>query len=88
MSSTYLFGGYGLLRCLVQLFNGARVMTQIFLASDEDDGMAGAEMKNLRDPLYFVRIELYDGNQTKREKIISPSLEHYLANPASRLKNR
>jgi hypothetical protein len=47
----YLFRGDGLLRCLVQLLNGLLVVSQILLAADKDDGEAGAEVQNLRDPL-------------------------------------
>lgn len=47
----YLFGGDGLLRRLVQLLNGLLVVSQILLATDEDDGEAGAEVQDLRDPL-------------------------------------
>jgi hypothetical protein len=48
---TYLFRGDGFLRRLVQLFYCAGVMAKILLAANEDDGMAWAEMHNLRDPL-------------------------------------
>lgn len=50
-SEAYLFRGNGLLRCLVQLLNGLLVVSQILLAADEDDGQAGAEVQDLRNPL-------------------------------------
>ena len=49
--STYLFGGDGLLRGLVQLFDGLVIETQILLAANENDREALAEMKNLGNPL-------------------------------------
>jgi hypothetical protein len=47
----YLFRGNGLLRRLVQLLNSLLVVSQVLLATDKDDGQAGAEVQNLRDPL-------------------------------------
>ena len=49
--TTYLFWSDWLLGCLVQFFNGPGVVTKVFLAANEDDGVTLAEMKNLRDPL-------------------------------------
>lgn len=46
-----LFRSNWLLRGLVQLLNGLGVMTKILLATDENDGEALAEVKNLGDPL-------------------------------------
>lgn len=48
---TYLLGADGLLACLAELLNGLVVVTQILLATDEDDGKALAEMQDLRNPL-------------------------------------
>lgn len=48
----YLFRGNGLLGGLVQLFNSLLVVSQILLATDEDDGQAGAEVQDLGDPLW------------------------------------
>jgi hypothetical protein len=48
---TYLFRSDWLLGGLVQLLNGLGVMTKILLATDENDGEALAEVKNLGDPL-------------------------------------
>lgn len=49
--NTYLLGADGLLACLAELLNGLVVVTQILLATDEDDGKALAEMQDLRNPL-------------------------------------
>jgi hypothetical protein len=35
----------------VQLLDGLLVVSQILLAADEDDGQAGAEVQDLRNPL-------------------------------------
>jgi hypothetical protein len=51
MEGSYLLGGDGLLASLVKLFNGFLVVTEIFLAADEDDGEATAEMNDFGDPL-------------------------------------
>lgn len=48
---TYLLRGDRLLRGLVQLLNGLGVVAEILLASNQDDGKALAEVKNLGDPL-------------------------------------
>lgn len=48
---TYLLGADGLLACLAELLNGLVVVTQILLATDEDDRKALAEMQDLRNPL-------------------------------------
>lgn len=50
-SLTYLLGRHRLLGGLVQFFNGLGVVTQIFLAADQDDGKALAKVQNLGDPL-------------------------------------
>jgi len=47
-----LFRSHGLLRSLVQLFNGLLVVAEIFLAADKDYGETLTEVKNLRDPLF------------------------------------
>lgn len=47
----YLLGADGLLACLAELLNGLVVVTQILLATNEDDGKALAEMQDLRNPL-------------------------------------
>ena len=49
--SSYLLGSNGLLAGLVELFNGLLIVTQILLATNEDDGETAAEMKNFGDPL-------------------------------------
>jgi hypothetical protein len=38
----------------VELFNRLLVVTQILLATDEDDGETAAEMKNFGDPLDLI----------------------------------
>ena len=48
---TYLVLGDGGLRSLVELLNGLLVVSEILLATDEDDGKTLAEVQNLRDPL-------------------------------------
>ena len=48
---TYLLRRHGLLRRLVELLLRLRVVTEIFLAANEDDRKARAEMKDLGDPL-------------------------------------
>jgi hypothetical protein len=50
--SSYLLGRNRLLASLPQLLNGLLVVTQILLASDEDDRQTLAEVQNLGDPLY------------------------------------
>jgi hypothetical protein len=47
----YLLGSNGFLAGLVELFNCFLVVTEILLATDEDDGETAAEMKDFRDPL-------------------------------------
>jgi hypothetical protein len=49
--SLYLVRGDRSLRGLVQLIDGLLVVTEIDLASNQNDREALAEMKNLRDPL-------------------------------------
>lgn len=49
---TYLFRSNGLLRGLVELFDGLLIVTQILLAANKDDRKALAEVKDLRDPLH------------------------------------
>jgi hypothetical protein len=51
--SSYLLGSNGLLAGLVELLNGLLVVTQILLATDENDRKTAAEMKNFGDPLYL-----------------------------------
>jgi len=56
--NAYLFGGHGLLGCLVQLFNGFWIESQILLAANKDDGQTGTEVQDFGDPLsvkIFVR---------------------------------
>jgi hypothetical protein len=38
----------------VQFLNGSGVVTKIFLAANEDNGVTLAEMENLRDPLVYI----------------------------------
>lgn len=47
----YLLGSNGLLAGLVKLFNGLLVVTQILLATNEDDGEAAAEVNDFGNPL-------------------------------------
>ena len=47
----YLLGGDGLLARLAELLLNLGVVSQILLATDEDDGQTLAEVKNFRDPL-------------------------------------
>lgn len=49
---TYLLGRDRLLAGLAELLNGLVVVSQILLATNQDDGEALTEVKNLRDPLY------------------------------------
>ena len=46
-----LIQGHGLLLVLGQLLNGLRVVPQVLLATDENDGEALAKVEYLRDPL-------------------------------------
>lgn len=55
---TNLLLGDGLLGSLVQLFDSLRVEAKILLATDENDWEAGAEMKNLGDPLYTCQYDI------------------------------
>lgn len=48
---TYLSRSHRSLRSLVQFFHGLGVVAEIGFAANEDDRQAGAEMKNLGDPL-------------------------------------
>jgi hypothetical protein len=48
---SYLLGSNGLLAGLVKLLDGLLVVTQVLLATDEDDGETVAEVKNFGDPL-------------------------------------
>jgi len=50
-NATYLLGANGLLGGLVELLNGLRVVAQILLATNQDDGETLAEVKNLGNPL-------------------------------------
>jgi hypothetical protein len=52
-----LLGGNGLLRGLGELLDCLGVMTEILLASDEDDRETLAEVKNFRDPLLLNVVE-------------------------------
>jgi hypothetical protein len=49
---SYLLGSNGLLACLMELLNGLLVVTQILLATNEDDGQAAAEMQDFGNPLW------------------------------------
>ena len=49
---TYLLWSNGFLGSLVQLLDSSGVVSKILLAANKDDRMAGAEMKNLGDPLF------------------------------------
>lgn len=51
MFETHLFESDGSLRSLVQLINRLLVVTEINLASNQNDRKALAEVKNLGDPL-------------------------------------
>ena len=54
----YLFRGNGLLRCLVQLLNGLLVVSQILLASDENNRKSLAEVKHFGNPLKSILVML------------------------------
>ena len=47
----YLFSGDGLLVGFVQVSPNGLIVTQVHLASHQNDGKTRAEMQNLRDPL-------------------------------------
>ena len=49
--SSYLLGSNGLLAGLVELFDGLCVVTKIFLATNENNWKALAEVENFGDPL-------------------------------------
>lgn len=49
---TYLLGRDGLLARLPELLDRLRIVSQILLAANKDDGKTLAEVKHLRDPLY------------------------------------
>lgn len=51
MMSTDLLRGHRLLAGLSQLLDDLLVVSEILLATDEDDGKTLAEVQNLRDPL-------------------------------------
>jgi hypothetical protein len=48
---THVLGFDRLLACLTELLDGLGVVTQILLATNENDGKALAEVKDLRNPL-------------------------------------
>jgi hypothetical protein len=48
---SYLFRRHRLLASLPELLDCLRVVSQILLTTDQDDGEALAEVKNFRDPL-------------------------------------
>jgi len=52
-----LFRGNRLLAGLVKFFNSLLVVAEILLTTDENDGQALAEVKNLRDPLLLDVVE-------------------------------
>jgi hypothetical protein len=70
MEGSYLLGGDGLLASLVKLFNGFLVVTEIFLAADEDDGEATAEMNDFGDPLVSTcqRFSYLESRAARRER--------------------
>jgi len=45
------------LACFPELFDYSRLTSKILLATDEDDGQAGAKMHNLGNPLLLYVIE-------------------------------
>jgi hypothetical protein len=51
MNATHLLHRHWLLRCLGQFLNGFRVVSEIILATDEDDRKTLAEMEDFRNPL-------------------------------------
>lgn len=63
---TDLLLGDGLLGSLVQLFDSLRVEAKILLATDENDWEAGAEVKDLGDPLFTYQ---YDAATLSRHRI-------------------
>lgn len=52
---TNLFRGHGLLAGFAELLNGLVVVTQILLATNENNGKALAEVKNFGNPLQKKR---------------------------------
>ena len=56
---SYLLGSDGLLACLVELFNGLLVVSQILLATNQDDWEAAAEVQNLRNPLQLCTCQQF-----------------------------
>lgn len=48
---SYLLGSNRLLACLVEFLDGLLVVTEILLATNENDGQALAEVHDLGDPL-------------------------------------
>lgn len=61
-TGAYLFRRHRLLRGLMKLFNGLRVKSQVFLAANQDDGQALAEVQDFGDPLVMGR-PISIGNQ-------------------------
>lgn len=49
---TYAFGADGCLVVSPEILNGALVVSQIFLAGNQQDGEATAEVLNLGEPLH------------------------------------
>ena len=61
---TYLSRSHRSLRGLVQFFHGLGVVAEIRFAANEDDRQAGAEMKDLGDPLCQPSQRLLIGHVT------------------------
>ena len=68
LGMTNLLGGDGLLRGLCELLDGLRIVTEIALAADENDGKTLAEVKDFGDPLWEVSGRAFgsdnEGNHT------------------------
>lgn len=65
-------------------------MSKILLTADKDDGVAGAEMKNLGDPL-FLTVSLANKRFSMKKVCMFawlPSLGRYQGNRESRRRNR
>lgn len=85
----YLFGRHRLLTCLSKFLDRLLIISQILLATDQNDRQALAEMKDLRDPLQSSLISILInsiGRRTWSEGL--PSLERCPRNPGSRWQSR
>ena len=63
----YLLGRDGLLARLAELLLNLRIVAQILLAADEDDGQTLAEVKHFRDPLLIGESTCQSANLVFRD---------------------